>query len=45
MINVNANEVVIGRGKFVNCRIGSLAYREFYKAANTVIGNVSKKGE
>ena len=43
MINVNANEVVIGRGMFVNCSIGSLTYRDFYKAVNTYIGSVKRR--
>ena len=45
MINTDVDEAVIGHGEFVNCSIGSLTYREFYRAVNTEIKNVSKKSE
>jgi len=42
LINVNAKEVVVTRGRFVNCDIEVLKYREHYEAVNTDIGEVSR---
>jgi hypothetical protein len=38
LINTNAREVVASRGRFVNCDIGVLRYRDYYDAVNTDIG-------
>jgi hypothetical protein len=40
LINVDAREVVVSRGRFVNCDIGVLRYRDYYDAVNTDIGEV-----
>jgi hypothetical protein len=37
---VDAREVVASRGRFVNCDIGVLRYRDYYDAVNTDIGEV-----
>ena len=42
LINVNAREVMASRGRFVNCNIKTLKYREHYEAINTDIGEVSR---
>jgi hypothetical protein len=40
LINTDAREVVASRGRFVNCDIGVLRYRDYYDAVNTDIGEV-----
>jgi hypothetical protein len=42
LINVNAREVMASRGRFMNCNIKTLKYREHYEAVNTDIGEVSR---